>query len=210
VVLVLLLGLLFLIVGSGVLGDSELLLEATGLAVLLIAITAATDDRRHRRAAALCGILATLLNGGTLYGFRPLGLELGPGASVLFSGYTTVLLLRGVVSSRRVTGDVLAGALAAYVMAGLTFAVAYGVILGRAPGAFQLTGGAPATFHDLVYFSFVTLLTIGFGDVTPVHPLARALTVFEGLFGVAYMTVVMASLVAAYLEVRRERGDPPA
>lgn len=59
-------------------------------------------------------------------------------------------------------------------------------------------------------FSFVTLLTVGFGDVTPALPLARAVAVFEGLFGVAYTTMVMAALVAAYLESRRERDDPHA
>ena len=52
-------------------------------------------------------------------------------------------------------------------------------------------------------FSFVTLLTVGFGDVTPALPLARAVAVFEGLFGVAYTTMVMAALVAVYLESRR-------
>jgi voltage-gated potassium channel len=99
---------------------------------------------------------------------------------------------------------VLAGALAAYIMAGLAFAVAYGVIEGRVPGAFNIGGLGDASFPDLVYFSFVTMMTIGFGDVTPVAPLARAVVLFEGLFGVVFTTIVMASLVAGYLRYREK------
>jgi len=91
-------------------------------------------------------------------------------------------------------------------MAGLAFAVAYGVIESRMPEAFQVAAGSPASFSDLVYFSFVTLLTIGFGDVTPVAPPARAIVLFEGLFGVVFTTIVMASLVAGYLRHRDHTG----
>lgn len=209
-VLALLLGLVFWLLGVGVGDDSRFLLEITGGAVLLIAVAAATESKRHRRAALTFGVLAAVLNGSTIAGFRPFGLELGPGVSVLFAGYTTVLLLGGVLRSRRVTGDVLAGALAAYVMAGLTFAVGYGIITSRVPGAFSLANGQAAAFPDLVYFSFVTMLTIGFGDVTPSLPLVRAVAVFEGLFGVVYTTVVMAALVAAYLQGRGAAGRPDA
>jgi hypothetical protein len=127
----------------------------------------------------------------------------GPGSAALFAAYATLRAVRVIVRSRRVTGDVLAGALAAYVLAGLAFAIVYGVIEVRSPGAFR-TGADAVTFSDVVYFSFVTLLTVGFGDVTPAAATARAVAIFEGLFGVAYTTVVMAALVAAYLDGRRE------
>jgi hypothetical protein len=210
IVLLLLLGLLFWLIGPGTHVGGRFTLELTGGAVLLIAVMATTAEKRHRRTALIFGILAALLNGTTMFGFRPLGLEFGPIMSVLFAGYTTLLLLGGVMRSRRVTGDVLAGALAAYIMAGLTFAVIYGLIEVGAPGAFNLASGATASFPDLVYFSFVTLLTIGFGDVTPALPLVRAVTVFEGLFGVVYTTMVMASLVAAYLQHRGGQEPPGA
>ena len=148
--------------------------------------------------------MAIVFNGGALSGFRPFNLEIGPGLSVLFSAYTTWLLMAGVIRSPRVTGDVLAGALASFIMAGLAFAVVYGVIEARAPGAFAAPGLEPASFPDLVYFSFVTLLTIGFGDVTPVAPVARAVVLFEGLFSVVFTTIVMASLVAGYLRHRSQ------
>ncbi len=180
------------------------LLELTGIVIPLSALAVATDRKIERRIAFALAILAIVFNGGALSGIRPFGLEIGPGLSVLFSAFTTWLLLAGVLRSPRVTGDVLAGALASFIMAGLAFAVVYGVIESRLPGAFVAPGLEPAAFPDLVYFSFVTLLTIGFGDVTPVAPLARAVVLFEGLFGVVFTTVVMAALVAGYLRHRSQ------
>jgi len=81
------------------------------------------------------------------------------------------------------------------------------VIAGRRPDAFLTSTAAPASFPDLVYFSFVTLLTIGFGDVTAAAPFARAVVLVEGLFGVAFTTVVMASLVAGYLRHRERESS---
>jgi hypothetical protein len=180
------------------------LLALTGIVIPLSAIAVATDRRHERRIAFALAFVAIAFNGGALSGFRPFNLEIGPGLSVLFSAYTTWLLMAGVIRSPRITGDVLAGALASFIMAGLAFAVVYGVIEGHVPGAFVAPGLEPASFPDLVYFSFVTLLTIGFGDVTPVAPLARAVVLFEGLFSVIFTTIVMASLVAGYLRHREQ------
>jgi hypothetical protein len=205
VVLILQFVTLFCLVASDAGRGMYRLLELTGIVIPLSAIAVATDRKAERRIAFALAILAIVFNGGALSGIRPFKLEIGPGLSVLFSAFTTWLLLAGVIRSPRVTGDVLAGALASFIMAGLAFAVVYGVIEARVPGAFVAPGLEPAAFPDLVYFSFVTLLTIGFGDVTPVAPLARAVVLFEGIFGVVFTTVVMAALVAGYLR-HREGG----
>ena len=201
-VLVLLLGLLFWVVGPGAGRDSRFLLELTAATLLMVAVFAATEDSHRRRTVILFAGLAALPNVMSIWGFSFPGLDLGPLMAALFAAYATFRSLGVVLRSRRVTGDVLAGALAAYIMAGLSFAIVFGVIEAGAPGAFRLASGQTA-FADLVYFSFVTLLTVGYGDVTPALPLARALALFEGLFGVVYTTMVMAALVAAYLEGRR-------
>ena len=79
--------------------------------------------------------------------------DIGPLLAVVFSAYATWKMLLGIVRSERVTGNVLAGALATYIMAGLAFAVVYGVIAVRQPDAFVTAAAAPAAFSDLVYFS---------------------------------------------------------
>jgi hypothetical protein len=205
-VLGLLLLLLVLDVGLGFRGASPVLTGLWSTIILVVAIVTATEDRRHLRTGLALAALAILSNGVSLAGYRPWGLSPGSAMSAVFAAYATLRLFRGVVRSPRVTGDVLAGALAAYVLAGMSFSLIYHFIDVRWPGAFATASGQPATSSDLLYFSFVTLLTIGFGDVVPATGPVRAVTLLEGLFGVVYTTVVMAALVATYLG---QQADPP-
>lgn len=203
-VLLLQFGLMFWLVAFKHRSDSRGLLDLAGVVIPLFAIVVVTERKRDRRFAFALAAASMLFSGGALSGFRPGGVDVGPALAVVFSAYATWRMLRGIVRAKFVTGDVLAGALATYIMAGLAFAVLYGVIANLRPEAFTKATGAPVTFPDLVYFSFVSLMTIGFGDVTATGPFARAFVITEGLFGVMFTTIVMASLVAAYLQ-QRER-----
>ena len=206
-VLLLQFGLLVWLVAFDHAQDTRVLLDLTGVVIPLFAIAVVTERKRDRRAAVVLAGAAIVFSGGALSGFRPAGGEAGPLLAVVFSAYATWRMLTGIVRSARITGNVLAGALATYIMAGLAFAVVYGVIASRRPDAFATVAATPTSFPDLVYFSFVTLLTIGFGDVTPAAPIARAVVLAEGLFGVVFTTVVMASLVAGY--IRHREDDAP-
>jgi hypothetical protein len=204
IVLFLQFGLMIWLVGFDRGRDMRSELEITGVIIPLFAVAVVTNRRRDRWIAVALAVSAMVFSGGALSGVRPGGGDIGPLLAVIVSAHATWRMLTGIVRSERVTSDVLAGALATYIMAGLAFAVVYGVIASRHPAAFATTTSAAASFQDLVYLSFVTLLTIGFGDVTPAAPTARAVVLVEGLFGVVFTTVVMASLVAGYLR-HRER-----
>ncbi|MGE5359263.1 MAG: potassium channel family protein [Bacteroidales bacterium] len=204
VVFVLLLLLATGVVAFGSSADLRPRLDLAATAIVVITLVAATADRGRRRAAFVLGVLALASNGTSLSGFRPLGIEIGPLAAVLLLSYTTVLLVGTVMRSSRVTGDVLAGALAAYVMTGLAFAMVYGAIESFSPGAIQVDHALRPSLSDLVYFSFITLMTIGYGDVTPGVPATRAVAMLEGLSGITLTTVVLASLVANYLSGGRD------
>ena len=116
---------------------------------------------------------------------------------MIFLAYTTYLVLRAVVGSAQVTPEIVAGALASYVMIGLTWAIAFGVVETNWPGSIHFAGDhAEVRFSELLYFSYVSLLTIGYGDITPVSAAARTLVVLEGLLGMAFTTVLLAVLVA--------------
>lgn len=207
-VLGLLLLLLVIEVGVGLRGSSPALTGLWSSVILVVAFVTATEDRRSRRTGLTLAVLAIVSNGISLAGYHPWDLSPGSAMSAVFAGYATWRLFTGVVRSERVTGDVLAGALAAYVLAGMSFALVYNLIDTRWPGSFAVAGTQRAAFPDLVYFSFVTLLTIGFGDVVPATGAARAVTLLEGLFGVIYTTVVMAALVATYLRQNAGRPSP--
>ena len=91
------------------------------------------------------------------------------------------------------------GAIAAYLLLGLAFAHAHRLVAIQAEGAYLLLG-QPAPYDELVpklaYFSFVSLTTLGFGDITPAHPAARAVTTLESLIGVLYPTALLGWLVS--------------
>ena len=181
-----------------------LMLALVGLTIPILAVAAASDRPRHRRIAVGLAAISVLANGAALsVGGVPLWA--GNGASLIFLAYTTYLLLRAVVGSTHVTPEIVAGALAAYVMVGLTWAIAFGVVESHWPGSIHFAGDLPeARFSDLLYFSFVSLLTIGYGDILPVSRAARTLVLLEGLLGMAFTTVLLAVLVSKGLGRREE------
>lgn len=99
---------------------------------------------------------------------------------------------RGVVDAERIFA-----ALDAYLLAGLLFGVAYWMLDRVWPTSFASTTGTFDPFHA-IYFSFVTIATLGYGDVTPASEPARGLAIVEGVSGQLYLTVLVARLVSLY------------
>nr|WP_249732101.1 potassium channel family protein [Roseococcus sp. SDR] len=98
------------------------------------------------------------------------------------------------------------GAIAAYLLIGLIFACLFDLVQGLDPGAFQYNGPAPEARQVVghLFFSFVTLTTTGYGDVVPVHPVARALAILEALIGQLYLAILLARLVSLEIAHRRD------
>jgi len=182
--------------------DVGIMLGLAGLIVPAVAVVAASDRPRIRRIAFALAGLSVLTSVASLV-HEPPPAWVAHGATLVFLAFTTVVVLRAVVRSEHVTLDVIAGALVSYVMIGLTWAIAFAAIEARWPDAIRFPpASGPAHFSDLLYFSYVTLLTIGYGDITPVSGAARTLVIVEGLLGMAFTTVLLAVLVAKGLRDR--------
>ena len=110
-------------------------------------------------------------------------------------------LRRGPVTGYRVIGGI-----AGYLLIGVTWAFAYQLLVEQAPDAIHFEAPlAPVAWrqlNDLIYFSFVTLTTVGYGDVRPVHPVVRSLAVAEALLGQLYLVILISSLVGMALQAR--------
>lgn len=137
------------------------------------------------------------------------------GASCVIAALVAVAVgfRRGRVDTERIFA-----VLSAYLLTGLIFGIAYGLINDLRPGAFRLPTEETVRFEHGVYMSFVILTSLGFGDVVPVTPIARGLTILEAVIGQMYMAVLVARLVSLYSaeefarymeERRRRRRDPP-
>jgi hypothetical protein len=143
-----------------------------------------------------------------------------PRLAVVFYGTSRILaavLLAGCVAATLdyvlrgadVSVDRIFAAIVAYMLLALGFAAAYQAIIALAPEGFALPeamGGAGELERielQLVYFSFVTIATLGYGDITPRVPLTQMLSVLEAVAGQFYVAVIIAWLVSAYAAHRR-------
>ena len=121
-----------------------------------------------------------------------------------------VVLLAQVFRAGRVTHVRIQGAVAAYLLLGAAWAHAYHITEMLHPGSFALPPGEMLSAIDWIYFSYVTLTTVGYGDITPVLPIARTLAVGEALAGQLYLAVMIARLVAMEIVCWQENasGNP--
>jgi len=110
---------------------------------------------------------------------------------------TTWIAARQVLFRGHVDGNSIIGAICIYLLLGLTWGLMYLLVEGLSPESFKgvTSGGWRDQLPDLVYFSFVSLTTMGFGDITPAGPVARFLVYTEGVVGQFYIAIVVASLV---------------
>ncbi len=109
---------------------------------------------------------------------------------------TPPLILRRIFMERQVTLRLLFGAVSIYVLIGLTFAYVF-VGVHRATGSFFAQAGSHSP-ADFVYFSFITMTTVGYGDLTPATSLARVLSLFEAMLGQIFLVTAVALLVSLY------------
>lgn len=139
--------------------------------------------------------------------FRILALESSlPGYFALSWGFNAVFyvfiladLLHYVLRRDVMTADKLYGAVAAYILIAVLWAQLHGVTQYFHPGAYAF-GGTPKALDmaELIYFSFTTLATVGFGDITPALVHSRYLTVLEMVTGVMYVAILIARLTGVY------------
>jgi voltage-gated potassium channel len=108
------------------------------------------------------------------------------------------LVARRLALADQVDSELLCGAIGAYLLLGVFWAETYSIIRTVAPAAFAGPGGSVPNRSALLYFSFTTLTTTGFGDITAVNPLVRMWTVFEAIIGTVYNATVIARLVSLY------------
>ena len=128
---------------------------------------------------------------------------------VLFAAM--VVVLQDVLRSKRVTMDTVFAAASVYLLMALVWTSVYIALEMIQPGSFNLKpAGGPGemtTPAQLMYFSLITLTTVGYGDITPASPQASMLGALEGLIGQLFIAIILARLVALELMGRRKQND---
>jgi len=133
--------------------------------------------------------------------------------TLLFLVFTLVSLLRAVVRAERVTHDTIYGALSVYLLMAITWAAAYLLLVTAQPGAITLDAvrhpNHRMDWFDCVFYSFVTLTSLGYGDIVPMTAQARSLSMLEAVSGIMYVAVLIARLVGLHSTVKSQ-GYPEA
>ena len=121
---------------------------------------------------------------------------------------TTWLAAKQVLFSGRIDGNTIVGSICIFLLLGLVWAMLYLLLLAIDPASFNGVVQASwyANFSQLTYYSFVTLTTLGYGEITPGLPVARFFAYAEAITGQFYMAILVASLVGARLS-RRNKKD---
>ena len=127
--------------------------------------------------------------------------------------FIVVFMVRHIAKSEKVNVSIIISSINGYLLIGILGAVLLAMteILPKLinhldTGAINFAGGTAQGFHDFLYFSFITLTTLGYGDVTPVSALAKSLTIVIAISGQLYLTILIAMLVGKFLSSSLERS----
>jgi len=174
----------------------ELLFGATLLAAVMP--LGSKRSRRFLIAAVVVVLLARPVATETnLIGVSEMALGLWAAVGLLAAAGA----LHFVLNAEDIAAEHVYAALSAYLLAGIFFGVTYWAIEVAWPGGF--TGPSPFTRESAVYFSFVTLATLGYGDFLPKNDMTRGLVVFEAIGGQLFLAVMVARLIGLYTSKRK-------
>ena len=127
-------------------------------------------------------------------------------AYALFILIAAVSIGVDVLFRERVTVDSILGSICAYLFLGMFFAFVFGVITILLPGSFHYAiegaGAGPIKLSDLLYFSYSTLTTTGYGDILPTHPFVRTIAMTESIVGTLYIAIMITRLIGLHVADR--------
>jgi hypothetical protein len=181
-------------------GSFDVFFSLLIIAVLLLVF----EEREHRRIAISLGLVA-FLGVWASHGFGGLaGRMLLVGAHLVAAGFFAFALygILRAIFVKQASGDAIFGAVCGYLLLGIIWSVLYSAVELAFPGSFGVPTPSDGDFAAarldrgiLSYYSFITLATVGYGDVTPITPLAQTLAWMEAITGQLYLAVLVAGLV---------------
>lgn len=184
------------IVGFGFLGARSLL--SIFLSVILFSSLYAISDNKRFFIVALILALPSFGARWVIYFFgssTSLNVMV-QSITALFLIFTAGIILSHVLKDEAVTAEKISAAICVYLLIGLIWAYLFSLVHALQPGSFQIEN---PDFSHFVYYSFITLSTLGYGDITPLTPQAQSLAYVEAIAGQIYLTVLVARLVGLHI-----------
>jgi hypothetical protein len=204
---VLLFALLAQLLFSGMFHEGQIVPILLRGAVLIAAIFMTADQEKHLIVGLVLGIPALILTSF----FDPLINETLAWITYLNLLFLYLFILRLILgqifNARVITLNTIGLALCAYILIGTVWILFYTPVAALDPNAFtHPILDDPDPIHTLTYFSYVTLCTLGYGDISPVSNIARNLAILEAVTGTLFLAVLISRLVGGYSKSSIERG----
>ncbi len=176
--------------------------------ILIAAIYAVSPDKRSAIAASLLGAPMLIFLWLSNYFTGDWINICSSFFATLFFCYAIIRLLKFIFSESRVTKDVLFAAVSVYLMIGIMWAGIYALLSKIDPSSF-IIGSFEKKDPNFIYayYSFVTLTTLGYGDIAPMTDIAYSLAILEAIIGQLFLTVLIARLVALHITHSNEQGN---
>jgi len=200
--------------------ESRLPLATCSAIVVLSALLTVINHRKYRVAAIILAVPAMMGTfgggGGTGKAFE-YSAVVGQLFGIVFLSFTVGIILRDLIRHRDVNFDSLVGTFCGYVLIGAIWSEMYFFLEYIHPGTLHFAQlnprdtfeTAPDRWLLIQYFSFTTLSTLGYGDISPVSPIARTLACLEAICGQFYLAVLVAGLVSVRASTFLSNDDAP-
>lgn len=164
--------------------------------ILIMSVYVLSFDKKPFVIALLLGVPALLTTWSNMFSYTPPFAYASYVFTISFYFFTLFTILAYVLKSKRITTEEIYGVICVYLLLGITWGMLFSLTEELHPGSF--THGANLEWPDFMYFSFTTLTTAGYGDITPVTARAQSLAILEMIVGVLYVAVLVARLVSLY------------
>jgi hypothetical protein len=193
------------------------LFDALLMLVTVALLLSFCPDKNRRLVAIVLGVPTGLLSlGGYLLADQPKNtvVLIGHCLAVAFYFWAAALIVASLFRRQALSLDSLFGVICGYLLLGMAWGVLYSMLDTMGPGSFQVAARLAeqvqadhSRIHLFTYYSFITLTTVGYGDITPLSTPARTCSWLEALTGQFYLAVLVAGLVGILLSRRSETSD---
>lgn len=182
---------------------SETLSDVIVSFLLILSLISINVFREKKKAIFIFWVIVFTLNFLNMIVVNPILNEIHVAGKIIFFNIVIFIVFKTILKNDKVTKYTVIGSIVVYLLFGLMCSIAYNFCYNKIPGSFHLSdpiGNAMSVSLQFLYYSFTTLTTLGMGDITPVSPIARSITIFEALIGQLYPVVMIGSVISMRVE----------
>jgi hypothetical protein len=175
----------------------------------LIFIAATFSTVRNRKKIMPLAVAAMIIQWGSIILYWPVIIYISTFMNILFFGFVVTDMVRQMIVAPRVSIKLIMGSVIVYLLIGLVFSMIITFIMAIDHGAFsfkeiEMSGNVPVSrVSEYIYYVFITMCTVGYGDIVPLTSSARSIAVLMSVTGQFYMAIIISMLVGKYLNQTR-------